>query len=214
MGLDEPYSVALDQYGNLFIAEAGGTTAAPYVAGRIRVVYAGGTLAGVPSVVGNIYTYAGAISTTGTQAQQATFQEVFGVSVDSAGYVYVTDFRNSSATTGANHIWRIDPANGNILIWAGTGGATLAAGNHCDRVKQVDLVTPDALGDTCPAPQGYINGPQGNVGFDGAGNAYFAEKTSNVVRKMNFNNVFPPTAVGSTSVSLPEAFYFRRPRRS
>jgi streptogramin lyase len=199
-----PYGVALDQYGNLFIAEGGSAT----LPGRIRVVYAAGTVPGLTPTSPNIYTYAGGSGTTGTQAQQATFQFVYGVSIDSTGYLYVTDYR--SGTTGSNHIWRVDPTNGNILILAGTGGAaaSLANGTHCDRVKIVGLVSSDNFGDGCPATQAYLNIPQNAVAFDANGNAYFADRGDNVVRKLNYNNVFPATAVGSTSTALPQAFYY------
>jgi sugar lactone lactonase YvrE len=199
-----PYGVALDQYGNLFIAEGGSAT----LPGRIRVVYAGGTVPGLPTPTtpGTIYTYAGGAAATGTQAQEATFQLVYGVSIDPAGYLYVTDYR--SGTTGSNHIWRVDPVSGNIVILAGTGSTILANTTHCDRVKQVGIVSADNFGDGCPATQAYLNIPQNAVAFDGNGNAYFADRGDNLVRKLAYNNVFPATAVGSTSTALPQAFYY------
>jgi hypothetical protein len=200
-----PYGVALDQYGNLFVAEGGSAT----LPGRIRVIYTAGTLPGIASAtLQSIYTYAGGSATTGTQAQQATFQLVYGVSIDSTGYLYVTDYR--SASTNSNHIWRGDPVSGNILILAGTGGASasLANGTHCDRVKLVGLVSADNFGDNCPATQAYLNIPQNAVAFDANGNAYIADRGDNVVRKLFYNTVFPATVVGSTSTALPQAFYY------
>lgn len=198
-----PYAVTLDGYGNVFIAE-GGSSSLP---GRVRVVYAAGKLPGLTNPTpGYIYTYAGGAATSGTPAQMAAFQLVYGVSLDAAGFLYVTDYRSGSANS--NHVWRVDPTSGNIIVFAGTGGSNLVASQHCDRVKQLGIITNNSLSDGCPATQAYLNTPQGGVAFDATGNGYIADRGDNVVRKLYYNNVFPATVVGSTSASLPQAFYF------
>ena len=202
VNIDSPYAVALDVNGNLFIAEGGNTSTVP---GRIRVVYAGGTLPGISSpTVGSIYTYAGGASGT-TPAQLATFQNLYGVSIDSTGYVYATDYRSGSS--GSNKIWRIDPTNGNIAAIAGNSGtAVLTVGTHCNG-GSTGPVTTDKYGDGCPATQAYLNTPQETLGFDAHGNFYVADRTNNVVRSFTYNNNFATTAVGS-SVTQPLAFLY------
>jgi len=206
-----PYGVALDQYGNIFIAEAGTGSASNTVPGRIRVVYEGGTLPGITSpVVGNIYTYAGAPPTSGgtatTGAQLTTFQEVFGVSIDAVGYLYVTDYRTVTSG-GSNKIWRIDPTNGNIATIAGNSGTTpLTAGAYCNG-GTTGPVTTDKYGDGCPATQAYLQNPQEALGFVANGSFYVADRVNNLVRSFTYNNSFPTMAVGSTSTQ-PIAFLY------
>ena len=195
-----PYGVALDQHGNLFIAE--GSTGS---AGRIRVVYAAGTLPGISSpVVGDIYTYAGGASGT-TPAQLASFQFAYGVAIDPEGYLYVTDYRNGSSA-GSNKIWRVDPSNGNIAAIAGNGGSALTSGNHCNGGSTGPTAS-DTKGDGCPATQAYLNTPQEALAFDAHGNSYIADRSNNVVRSFTYNNAFPATAV-ATSVTQPLAFLY------
>jgi sugar lactone lactonase YvrE len=204
-----PYGPWLDQYGNIFIAEAGNGTATS-VPGRVRVVYKGGTLPGITSpTAGNIYTYAGGPPVTGgtatTGAQLTAFQEVFGVSLDPAGYLYITDFR--TATTGSNHVWRVDPTNGNIAVIAGNSGtAVLTAGAHCN-TGSTGPVTTDKYGDGCPATEAYLNTPQESLAFDGHGNVYLDDRANNIIRTLNYDNTFPATAVGS-SVTQPLAYLY------
>jgi sugar lactone lactonase YvrE len=200
VAIDAPYDVALDQHGNLFIAE--GSTGS---AGRIRVVYAASTLPGIASpVVGDIYTYAGGASGT-TPAQLASFQFAYGVAIDPEGYLYVTDYRNGS-TAGSNKIWRVDPTNGNIAAIAGNGGSALTSGNHCNGGSTGPTAS-DTKGDGCPATQAYLNTPQEAFAFDAHGNSYIADRTNNVVRSFTYNNTFPATTVGS-SITQPLAFLY------
>lgn len=195
------YGEVFDNNGNMFIADSGSGTSAT---GRIRVVYAGGTLAGITNpVVGNIYTYAGGGATSGTQAQQATFQYVEGVGIDANGYLYVDDYRNATSP-GSNHIWRIDPATGNIANIAGNGGSTTqTAGSYCSNSSGTMAL--DNHGDGCPGPQTYLNAPQQGPAFDSLGNFYIPEHNGNILRYFYYNNTFPSTHVGS-SVTQPLAF--------
>lgn len=201
--INYPYGEVFDKNGNMFIADSGSGTS---VGGRIRVVYAGGTLAGISNpVVGDIYTYAGGGATTGTPAQQTTFQFVYGLGFDANGYLYVDDYRNATSP-GGNHVWRIDPATGNITVIAGSGG-TLAqtTGGYCS--NSAGTMSLDTRGDGCPGPQTYMNLPQQAPTFDSLGNFYIAERNTNVLRYFYYTNTFPSTAVGST-VTQALAFVF------
>jgi hypothetical protein len=210
-----PYGVVFDRYGNMFIADSGNQVASTTLhtagglpsSGRIRVVYAGGTLPGISNpVVGNIYTYAGGGAITGTPAQQAIFQFVYGVALDSQGYLYIDDYRNGS-TAGSNHIWRVDPTNGNITIVAGTGASSApATATYCNGGSTGPIAS-NTRGDGCPATQAYMNSPQQAPVFDANGNMYIAERSTNIVRSFTYNNLFPATAIGS-SVTQPLAFLY------
>jgi sugar lactone lactonase YvrE len=196
-----PYGLTIDQYGNIFIAEAGNGGTVP---GRVRVVYEGGTLPGIPSpTVGYIYTYAGATAGT-TGALAATFQQVFGVTLDSEGYLYVTDYRTGS--TGSNRIWRIDPTNGNIAAIAGNGGSALTAGNHCNGLTTGPTAT-TTRGDGCPATQAYLTIPAQALGFTTNGTFYVTDRGNNVIRSMTYNNNFPATATGSSATQALAFLY-------
>jgi len=205
-----PYGIWLDQYSNIFIAEAGNGSASNTVPGRIRVVYAGGTLPGITSpIAGDIYTYAGGPPVTGgvatTGAQLTTFQEVFGVTIDAEGYLYITDYRTGSS--GSNKIWRVDPTNGNIATIAGNSGtAVLTVGAHCNG-GSTGPVTTDKYGDGCPATQAYLQNPQESLGFTANGTFYVTDRNNNLVRSFTYNNIFPTTAVGS-NVTQPLAFLY------
>jgi len=202
-----PYGLTFDQFGNMFIAEAG--TASATTLGRVRVVYAGGTLPGIVSpTVGNIYTYAGGLPIPGgtaiTTAQSTAFQEIFGVSIDPAGYLYISDFRYS--TSGSDHIWRVDPVTGAIASIAGNSGtAVLTTPARCSGTT--GPTNTDKYGDGCPATQAYIQGPQEGVAFDARGNLYVNDRMNNLVRVLSYGNNFPATAVGS-SVTQPIAFLY------
>jgi hypothetical protein len=201
--INYPYGMAFDGNGNMFIADSGAGVVAP---GRIRVVYAGGTLPGISNpVVGDIYTYAGGGATSGTQAQQTTFQYVYGVGIDANGYLYVNDYRNATSP-GGNHMWRIDPTTGNIVNIAGNGGTVAqTAGGYCSNAA--GAISTDTRGDGCPGPQTYLNLPQQAPVFDTFGNFYVAERNTNVVRYFSYTNIFPSTPVGS-SVTKTQAFEF------
>lgn len=196
--INYPYGEVFDSYGNMFIADSGSGDNAP---GRIRVIYAGGKLAGISNpVVGDIYTYAGGGSLTGTQAQQTNFQFVYGVALDVNGYLYINDYRNATSP-GSNHVWRVDPRDGSIVSIAGNGGtAAQTAGAFCNGVSGPKATT--SRGDGCPAPEAYLNLPQQAPVFDNLGNFYEAERNTNVVRYFSYNNTFPSTAIGSSATQL------------
>lgn len=194
--LNYPYGLVFDGYGNMFIADSGQGT---NVGGRIRVVYAGGTLPGIANpVVGNIYTYAGGGSATGTGAQRASFQFVYGVGIDARGYLYINDQRISGTTPGSNHVWRVDPVTGDIVNIAGSGaGTALVAGAFCNGVS--GPTAQNTRGDGCPGPEAYMNLPQQAPVFDSLGNFYITDRNNNVVRYFSYNNTFPATAAGAST---------------
>jgi len=135
-----PVSAAVDSSGNIYIADAGDHT--------VRKVTSGGvvtTLAGTSGV-------AGAVDGNGTGAQ---FTYPYGIAVDSAGNVYVSD-------TGTQTIRKITPGGGVSTI-AGSDGVT----------GSVDGTGSAAL----------FNGPQG-VAVDSSGNVYVSDTNNCTIRRI------------------------------
>lgn len=93
-GNNNPYAgTALDAYGNLYIADSADC--------QVRVVYAGGSIPGLPSglIPGNIYAFAGTAgvagySGDGSSAQAAQLRAPTDVAVDPSGNVYIADHNN------------------------------------------------------------------------------------------------------------------------
>ncbi len=106
-GLHNPYAVAVDAAGSLFITEQGSN--------RVRRIDA---------ATGIITAFAGTgaagYSGDGGPATEATLQAPYGVEADPSGSVYVADLYNHC-------VRRVDAATGIITTAAGTGAAGLGA---------------------------------------------------------------------------------------
>ena len=200
--LDNPAGVAIDDAGNVYVADSFNRT--------IRKITPSGavtTLAGSPGVVG---------SADGTGAA-ASFFSPTGVAVDGAGDVYVTDAGNSNirkitaggavstlaGTTGvagsADGVGAAAQFNTPFGIAVdGTGNVYVAdQGNHTIR-----KITPAAEVTTLAGSAGSAGGADGTgaaarfaqptgVAVDGAGNLYVGDELNGTIRKI--------TAAGSVT---------------
>ena len=140
-----PSGVAVDSVGNLYVADAGNKT--------VRLVTSNGivtTLAGMAGLSGSVD------GTNGT----ARFSYPYGVTVDSAGNVYVTDAYNF-----------------NIREVTGNGVVTTLAGS-AGQFGSVD--------GTGSAARFFV--PTG-VAADGAGNLYVADSGNSTIRKVTGSGV-------------------------
>ena len=187
-----PYELWLDSSNNLFILDS--TNA------RVRVVYRGGTIAGISNpVVGNVYTYAGGGASTvnGTTAQSVLFASVKAGGIDRSGNIYVLDPTN-------NDIWKFDAitAIGNVIAGPGTSTGSAKNGAYCNK-GTTGPKSIDNNGDGCPATEAYTTG-QGHITFDQAGNFWIAPSTAEI-QKFSYNTQFGSTPDG-TPVSQPLAF--------
>ena len=197
--LNDPFGVAVDTDGNLYIADTSNH--------RIARV----------DIAGTITTFAGTgekgFSGDGGPAVQALLDRPRGVAVDGAGNLYIADSFNQ-------RIRRVDIA-GTITTFAGTGekgfsgdggpavqtllndpfgvavdtdGNLYIADTSNHRIARVDIagtITTFAgtgekgfSGDGGPAAQALLNGPFG-VAVDGAGNLYIADSFNQRIRRVD-----------------------------
>ena len=143
--LKNPSSVYFDLVGNLYIADSSNY--------RVRKVSTNGTITTIAGtgVAGD--------SGDGGLATAAQLDFPFGMTLDLAGNLYITDF--------VRHRIRKVNTNGIITTIAGTG----VAGDS---------------GDEGPATSAQINNPS-SVCFDSAGNLYIADRSNNRIRKVDTN---------------------------
>jgi sugar lactone lactonase YvrE len=157
--LNAPTGIAIDPAGNIYIADAGNY--------RIRRV---------DGATGYISAFAGAgtsgSNTTSTPAASAQFSTLAGLTLDSAGNLFVAD-------TG-NHAVR-EVAGGNVTVVAGNG----VAGSSADGT----LATSASLGDI----EGVAITPSGDI--------FFTDATSGLVRKVRFSDGTLETIVATPGKS-------------
>jgi len=141
--LDQPYGIAIDANGNLYIADKGSVN-------EIRMVYAGGSTAAAlirlenttianPNV-GYIYNVAGGGSKTYPYGGLGTSSKLGGptmVAVDAAGDIYIND---SSLIDQVNPLTGVMTivAGSSTLGYAGDGGSALSAEMNGTRSVAVD----------------------------------------------------------------------------
>ena len=159
--LNAPNGIAFDAMGDLYIADTTNNV--------IRKVSA---------ETGIITTIAGTgvsgFSGDGGLAVSSTLNTPWGVTVSSAGLLYIAD-------QGNNRIRVIDTA-GLISTIIGNGNATYT-------------------GDNGPASAATVNVPAG-IAIDAAGNTYIADSGNNVIRKINVASNIVTTVAGNGSESI------------
>ena len=166
---DHPYGIAVDAAGNLYVADTGNST--------IRKITPAGavtTLAGSPGLVG---------SADGTGAA-ARFDDPYGVAVDAAGTVYVSDTFNDTLRA-------ITPA-GAVTTLAGTAGVPGSA---------------DGTGAAARFDQPY------GITVDAAGSVYVADTGNSTVRRVTPAGVVTtvigaPGVAGTVPGPLPASLFF------
>lgn len=193
-----PHVIFLDQNNNLFISDQ--------VNARLRVLYRGGTLAGIANpVVGNIYTYAGGgtLAVDGTPAPQVKFSAMQNAGIDNAGNIYILNPSN-------RYVWKIDAITGiaNIIAGGPTTTTSPRTGAYCNGGTS-GPISADNLGDGCPGLETALVG-LGTIPFDFSGNFYLASNGTYangnlIVQKFSYNNQFPATQDG-VGATQPLAF--------
>jgi uncharacterized protein (TIGR03437 family) len=203
-----PYGVAVDAAGNLYIADT--------VNERIRKVSNGVII----TVAGN---GGDGFSGDNGPATSALLYHPYGLTVDSAGNLYIADNANSRIRKVSNGVISTAAGNGTFGFSGDNGPATSAqlngpygvavdsAGNLYiadslnNRIRKVSNGvistvagngTQGFSGDNGPATSAQLNGPYG-VAVDSAGNLYIADSLNNRIRKVT-NGVITTVAGSGT----------------
>jgi hypothetical protein len=143
--LDGPFQVALDAAGNLYIEEVG-----------YPVVRKVDALTGIITTVAGSGTFGTAGG--GIPAIEAKFTEPYGLAVDAAGDIYISDAASSI-------VWRVDAVADIIEPYAGDLGFN----------------PNEPIGDGGPALSAQVDEPWG-LSLDAKGNLYIADAANNRIR--------------------------------
>ena len=203
-----PHSVAVDSFGNLFIADTQNN--------RIRKVDTNGI---ITTVAGNgTRSYSG----DGGAATNATLNYPFGVTIDSIGNLFIADYLNSRIRmVNTNRIITTVAGNG-INGFSGDGGVATNAALYYPYGVTVDKVGNLLISDTANGrirrvdTNGIITTVAGNgtfgffgdggaatnaelyypscVGVDSAGNLFIADFLNNRIRRVDTNGIITTVA--------------------
>ena len=160
--LDGPTGVAVDEAGNVYIADYGNH--------RIRRVDPAGTITTIAGTgqPGFNRNFRGDPS----PAVQVQLNYPRGVAVDGAGNIYIADT--------VNHLVRRVDSSGTITTVAGNETPSGIAFHYTGLPR----VIPGLSGDGGPAVQAQLDFPRG-VAVDGAGNVYIADTRNNRIRRVD-----------------------------
>ena len=210
-GLIEPYGVAVDSAGNVYIAEP--------TDGRIRQI----------NTKGNMYTIVGngnlGFAGDGGAATSATLNRPYSIALDSAGNLLITDSLNNRVRKVANNGGgNISTAAGNgTFSYSGDNGSATSAQFYAPRAVALDAAgnfyiadtnnnvvrkvasngtvttiagngTAGNGGDNGAATSAQLSAPQG-VAVDSSGNVYIADTANSKVRKVSGGTI--TTVAGS-----------------
>ncbi len=170
----EPSGLAVDSYGNVFIADRADNV--------IKVIYAGGKVINLPehAIAGNVYTVAGLAGISGSSgdgvpALGAQLNQPTGVSVDANGNVYLADT--------ANGLVRIIYSSGTVPgvpngalagdVYTIAGSSQVPCAAESNRIA--------GCGDFGPARLSELNAPT-SVSLDANGNIYLSDAGDSRVR--------------------------------
>ncbi len=165
----DPYGLALDKSGNLYIADGGDLSSVP---GRVRRVDAGTGVITTVAGGGTAFLYNNLVPEPGDggPATEASLDRPAGVAVDAGGNIFIAD---------ESRVWRVDAATGIIQTTAGNG-------------------TPGFSGDGGAATQAQVFEP-GSLALDATGNLFFSDTGDRRLRKVTHASGLPYLAPASVA---------------
>jgi sugar lactone lactonase YvrE len=185
---NQPEAIALDGFGNVFVADS--------LNHVIREISSAGQVVTIAGQVGT----AGIASGTGAQAQ---FNNPSALVIDSSNNLYVVDEGNSAIRMLTSSACGVNQQNSTSCTWtvsnfAGSPTANLSCPNYQD-VATVNLGTPATNAKFC-----YPFG----IAYDGAGNLFIADEYNQVIRKIavtvpawDLNGINLPVATSVTTLA-------------
>lgn len=208
-----PRSVAYDSTGDLYIADQENDRIMRLPAGSALMQIAGNGNEG--------------FSGDGGQSNQASLNNPYGVTVDTAGNVYIADSGNERVRmVDLNGVITTIAGNGNYMFLGDNGPAKSAqldpasvtldsagnlyvADNANHRIRKINLTTKIITtvagigtagysGDGGAATSAQLKFPNG-VAVDSAGNLYIADQGNHVVRRVNASNGAINTIAGNSN---------------
>ncbi len=204
--LDSPYQVAVDNSGNIYIADEYNYD--------VRVI--NGTTGDISTFAGEFASGSGermSAVINHTAASSTKLANIYGVATDSLGNVYIGNY--DSASPFEDGILRVDQATDDVYVIAGQGGTAAptadtaqAGATYCSGATHAvgSGTLPDVIGDGCPGTEATIWKPY-FLSVDAAGNVYVADQGDILVRKVSVGTQFPATTVG-TPVSQTIEIHF------
>jgi sugar lactone lactonase YvrE len=181
--LDSPYQIAVDNAGNIYIADEYNYS--------IRVI--NGTTGMLTSFANNTFTRMTNLARG--VALTTTLGSTYGVATDSLGNVYISTSLASSPNW-ANFIARVDIATGEIYPVAGQHATAVPTAGTAQTGATYCTAKTDAIGDGCPGTQATFWKPYQPL-VDAAGNLYVTDTGDNLIRKISVGTQFPTAAVGT-----------------
>ena len=161
--LNQPEGIAIDSANNLYIAESGNNLVRRVLSGSGVITTVVGNSAGAAAPVAGFYGDGGLATLAGVN-------HPFGVALDAAGNLYVSDTVN-------NRIRKVTAATGIISTIAGNGGSGLTGDGGA------------ATSATMYNPEGLLVASDGSI--------YVAEEANSVIRRIQSNGTIS-TFAGST----------------
>lgn len=213
--MDSPYQVAIDNQGNIYIADEY-NYGVRVISGTSSYTLPSGATLGL----GDMGTFAGTLhsgrSATAAvsrgMASSTKLYNPYGVATDSQGNVYIADYASTS-----DYIERVDVATGELYPIAGelttsapsTAGLAPAGYKYCTSPGNATPFLPgytDDVGDGCPGLQSSIW--KAYFPFvDAAGNLYLGDSGNGLVRKLSVGAQFPTIAKGASVAQTLEIHF-------